>query len=877
MPKTIVNGKLTNKHKNAKSSKQHSDKNNQKNNIKLQAKPFFIDATNLCYWKDTSAPTINVLLELLIALRENGKKTFYCIFDANTQYKIPEYERKVYKSLLEHKNFFYQVTGGKRADDFILELADAYQAPVISNDNYNDPKYSKYKWKDRDFLPQRLFMGEVIPVLGNHHLIISELNVHKTLSRTTKELYEELLQLIYPKINRQQGQIKFFNSHEGWGRIRYEVDIYFHKSSFNKEREVEEGLDVEFTLQENEKGVYADDIAIIVEEDLDYFSGILESYDEQKSRGIVKIDNRKERLFFYKSYFEDPALINKVTKGQRVEFTIGNNKNGRCAKNIRLLTPDWEVKVEKLEETLTQVKAMVKAKDKTIEQYKKRLSELAQEKTNDAATEDKRERSREENNKHKSSKKQYKQKSDNKTLIAKQESSKQTVKPEQSKQRTDNKSTSSNAMNNSKQGSKKVDIRKPKAKNIPPSQQLDEESVVTPKVDLTKSSNKKLIIPPSQQLEKVSSASEGKKASIPSSQQIEKTDLVEQTTTHPIIPPSQQIAEEKKSPSKKPAIPPSQQIVEPVAEGKTDQQISEQATKINRLKVEAKPAKKWTIINTTPVKQDQEKKGVEKNGVTVKPESVATDNSSATAPQVIESPFSTKQEDDQQGEINKQPVRKPVSQKTSESENQPARKPAGQKTKQPVSQKTKQSASQKTKRSGKAKTTQASTGKHLTWWGNLEEQWQKAFNVVLNRGEVTDCPEDAVADKLFKIKKLSFFRTSRNKLSFKLTSVSGLQYLTNLTQLNISQHQIPSVQDLAKLEKLVFLNCSGNQLTNLKGVKELPVLRDFNCSKNQLTFAQLENITDTLPKLEKLDCRNNKLTKAEKEQVSQWALKDIKV
>ena len=91
------------------------------------------------------------MLHLLIVLKGEKKHNFYCIFDANTIYKIPDSERDTYKKILKDTKHFYQVTGGKRADDFLLELADSYQAPVISNDNYNDEKYDKYIWKSREF------------------------------------------------------------------------------------------------------------------------------------------------------------------------------------------------------------------------------------------------------------------------------------------------------------------------------------------------------------------------------------------------------------------------------------------------------------------------------------------------------------------------------------------------------------------------------------------------------------------------------------------------------------------------------------------------------------------------------------------------------
>ncbi len=89
-----------------------------RNQDRAETVTYFIDGTNLCYWQDTTRPTLHVLLELLIALKKEKNRSFYCIFDANTQYKLPPEEREVYQHLLEFKDFFYQITGGKRADDW---------------------------------------------------------------------------------------------------------------------------------------------------------------------------------------------------------------------------------------------------------------------------------------------------------------------------------------------------------------------------------------------------------------------------------------------------------------------------------------------------------------------------------------------------------------------------------------------------------------------------------------------------------------------------------------------------------------------------------------------------------------------------------------
>ena len=180
------------------------DKNNRPKQM-----TYYIDATNVCYWYDTTVPTLRVLLKLLILLKKEKNASFYCIFDANTTHKLHPDEREIYIHLLEHKNYFHQVSGGKRADDYILELADIYDAPVISNDNYSDDKYDRYAWKHREAEPMRLFMGEVINTPFGDHLLLPDLNLRAVLDRKINPLYRELESLFNPPKERYRGFVKF--------------------------------------------------------------------------------------------------------------------------------------------------------------------------------------------------------------------------------------------------------------------------------------------------------------------------------------------------------------------------------------------------------------------------------------------------------------------------------------------------------------------------------------------------------------------------------------------------------------------------------------------------------------------------------------------
>jgi hypothetical protein len=67
----------------------------------------------------------------------------YCVFDASTRYTVRDRQGsqhvKAYLHLLEHfSNLFIETTGGSCADEVILNLAEMYDARIISNDRYRD-------------------------------------------------------------------------------------------------------------------------------------------------------------------------------------------------------------------------------------------------------------------------------------------------------------------------------------------------------------------------------------------------------------------------------------------------------------------------------------------------------------------------------------------------------------------------------------------------------------------------------------------------------------------------------------------------------------------------------------------------------------------
>ena len=71
------------------------DKNNRPKQM-----TYYIDATNVCYWYDTTVPTLRVLLKLLILLKKEKNASFYCIFDANTTHKPVSYTNQTMPTIV---------------------------------------------------------------------------------------------------------------------------------------------------------------------------------------------------------------------------------------------------------------------------------------------------------------------------------------------------------------------------------------------------------------------------------------------------------------------------------------------------------------------------------------------------------------------------------------------------------------------------------------------------------------------------------------------------------------------------------------------------------------------------------------------------------
>jgi len=158
------------------------------------------------------------------------------------------------------------------------------------------------------------------------------------------------------------------------------------------------------------------------------------------------------------------------------------------------------------------------------------------------------------------------------------------------------------------------------------------------------------------------------------------------------------------------------------------------------------------------------------------------------------------------------------------------------------------------------KTTPLEVLKAQQWWNGLETQWKMAFNEGLfGVGPTLEPPKDEflimMLTRVDKIRLTGPLAVAPN-LSFRLTNLSGVQGLTNLNFLTVSNCEIESLKPLSNLRKLKHLFLNNNRITSLKGIERLTHLEDLYVNVNEITdlkpLKKLTNLKNTYVNYNKL-------------------------
>lgn len=171
-----------------------------------------------------------------------------------------------------------------------------------------------------------------------------------------------------------------------------------------------------------------------------------------------------------------------------------------------------------------------------------------------------------------------------------------------------------------------------------------------------------------------------------------------------------------------------------------------------------------------------------------------------------------------------------------------------------------------------------------SYWWELSDDWKRAVqHAFLRHGETVFLPSEKDLRALFSTEKLEVVGNGillfgLEQLSFKLTDLSGLQYFSQLKELNIAGNALKNLKGIGHLKQLELLNLTANQITTLRGIRHLKQLKNLFIRDNKITT--LSDIQH-LKKLTILDCLNNKKLKSigklsESETLQEFYIQDYK-
>ncbi|MFK7947413.1 MAG: hypothetical protein AB8G11_07485 [Saprospiraceae bacterium] len=153
------------------------------------------------------------------------------------------------------------------------------------------------------------------------------------------------------------------------------------------------------------------------------------------------------------------------------------------------------------------------------------------------------------------------------------------------------------------------------------------------------------------------------------------------------------------------------------------------------------------------------------------------------------------------------------------------------------------------------------TNEDLTnWWRSLSDEWQMAYNkAFFSRKEVSTKPTNDELRNLLKTESIEIigeriFFGGFQRLTFKLSDLSGLKELQFLESINLSGHNIKNVSGLEHLNMLKSLNLTSNNLTKINQSAAFKNVNSLIIRDNLLTTLDgLEQFVN----LEFLDISNN--------------------
>ena len=117
-----------------------------------------VDGANIAYEElsKKGEPKVSNIIAVRNALKEQGFKPII-IIDASLRFNVDDPQQL--EALIDDQEF-RQVPAETDADYFVLETADRYGAPVVSNDRF-EPYRDRYPWIEDRRVPVMIINGKV--------------------------------------------------------------------------------------------------------------------------------------------------------------------------------------------------------------------------------------------------------------------------------------------------------------------------------------------------------------------------------------------------------------------------------------------------------------------------------------------------------------------------------------------------------------------------------------------------------------------------------------------------------------------------------------------------------------------------------------------
>eukprot|EP00933_Yihiella_yeosuensis_P051627 TRINITY_DN495_c0_g2_i1.p1 TRINITY_DN495_c0_g2~~TRINITY_DN495_c0_g2_i1.p1 ORF type:complete len:207 (-),score=80.16 TRINITY_DN495_c0_g2_i1:172-792(-) len=129
------------------------------------------------------------------------------------------------------------------------------------------------------------------------------------------------------------GTVKSFNPHKGWGFVECNGQDMFLNKKECKGVCVSKGDQVQFTVQQTEKGSAAADVTSLKAPDERYYFGEIKRFNPTKGFGFITSEAFQEDIFVLKS--ELPGGFGP--EGGLCKFKASKEQKGYAAKEIQLL------------------------------------------------------------------------------------------------------------------------------------------------------------------------------------------------------------------------------------------------------------------------------------------------------------------------------------------------------------------------------------------------------------------------------------------------------------------------------------------------------------------------------------------------------------